>query len=140
MLGRRAKQAYVLGLLCLVSLLSGCVPKFYGYPSEANVLVFSADVWGGTHFDDELKKKALSEALSSKTTRRLEQHVPYESIGGAEVQWFLAFYEVDASSLPPALSSGFELVVIPNGEPKEVTITNKRTGISWLVKLVTNQG
>lgn len=134
--GKRATQLRFLALLCLACLtLSSCAPKLFGYPSNADVLLFSADVWGGTHFSESLKKQVFKDALSAKGVKRLEQYVPFESVGGADVQWFLAYYEVDATQFPPALESGFELVVIPNGEPKELFITNKRTGVSWLVKL-----
>lgn len=120
--------------LSLILLCSACIPSQRVYPSDASILIFSADVWGGTPFDEAEKKTVFMKALSSKTKERIEQDIPYKIEGKAKVSWFLAFYEVDASKLPPSLSSGFELVVSPN-TASELTLTNNISGVSWLVKL-----
>ncbi len=104
------------------------------YPTGANVLTFSADAWGGTPFNEADKKNVFIKALSSKSKERIEQHIPYQIEGNAKVAWFLAFYEVDARTLPPSLKNGFELVVTPS-TTSELKLTNGMTGISWLVKL-----
>lgn len=125
---------WLLITLSLILLCSACVPSQRVYPSDANILTFSADIWGGTPFNEDQKKNLFVKALSSKTKERIEQHIPYKLEGNAKVSWFLAFYEVDATKLPPNLNNGFELVV-SNGTASELKLTNSMNGVSWLVKL-----
>ncbi len=125
---------WLLVTLSLILLCSACLPSQRAYPNDANILTFSADIWGGTPFNEAQKKNLFVKALSSKTKERIEQDIPYTLEGNAEVSWFLAFYEVDARKLPPSLNNGFELVVA-NGTASELKLTNSINGVSWLVKL-----
>lgn len=128
------KKTYVLSVFACFFILSACAPFLSTYPENAVVLSFSSDVWGGTDFDETLKKKVFAEALKSKSTRRLERLIPFESSGKADIKLFRSYYEVDASKFPPLIGSGYELIIVPNGETN-VRLTNKRTGLSWRVSL-----
>lgn len=125
----------MIGLFCLC--FSSCVPVFK--PVHTEVLFFSAEVWGGTPFNDQAKKQVFTEALESKSIKRLEQTIPFASQGSIRVERFVALYEVDARQSPPSLKNGFELWAQQGSEASHFMLTNKQTGISWLVKLYPNR-
>ena len=116
---------------------AGATPGLYlvvGAVSEQRTVefFFSDAAWGGVPFTEAQKQEALVGAMTGREPVRLEAEVIHLlNAPDARVRRFTAVYEVDGSSVPPTVRSGYELeLLVPySREPLSVELENAETGV-----------
>lgn len=138
---RSALQPFLLCLGLLVSLsLTACVPRAN---PNTRVLLFSADVWGGSPFTEGQKRRVFLEALSAKSVRRLIKAIPFELENqtslenqAVTIRRFEAVYEVNAKQTPPLVKNNYRLMLeLSDNPPERITLRNTMNGVTWSLRI-----
>ena len=93
---------------------------------------FSDAAWGGVPFTDLQKQEVLVSAMTGRKPVRLEAEVTHLlSAPDARVRRFTAVFEVDGSTEPPSVRSGYELeLLVPySRDTLSVELENAETGV-----------
>ncbi|MBS3967766.1 MAG: hypothetical protein KGZ60_10980 [Truepera sp.] len=139
---RSGLTSRIVWLLGLWLVLSGCAPAVQPAAVQVVHLTFSADAWGGLPFTAEARQRTMVQAVLDRRVERLEQAVattvdaqPASVL--LSVQGFTAFFEVDARSGLPIVSSGYQLELhLAQGAPTvHARLTNRATGITRGLRL-----
>lgn len=128
----------IYSLFVFISLIAftSCVPATATRHLE---FFFSEDVWGGSPFVETQKKQLFVAALKTRGSKSISKDVSFEiSDAPVTVKRFVALYEVDATLGLPKVRSGYLLeLALGSTPPERVTLTNTLTGVSWSIKLTT---